>query len=175
MPTFVSAQCLAVKTMLLGVLATVSAGQARAQAPLVFVHGLNSGQTTWGTFPTDVQSAVPVIGRAANLSSFAYYDDQTVQLRNSLPSLFNQGPLGNLIAVGHSNGGMIGRGLAKSQPVQGLITIGTPHRGALLATGTFKTISSRFCKRGCTTSQIRLRSTSAFRTSILRVRFFVLR
>ena len=123
----------------LTVASTIGTAPVAAQAPLVFVHGFHSDQATWGSTPSAVAAGVAgfggqVITGAANLPSLSSYESQASQLGQNLPSLFPGYPLGNLIAVGHSNGGIVVRELAQTQPIQGLITIATPHQGAPLAT-----------------------------------------
>jgi pimeloyl-ACP methyl ester carboxylesterase len=111
-------------TMIARLLLTIAitSGVASGQVPIVFVHGLNSSGAAWGGTPAAVSGPLGLAPIVPSLPSFLFYDQQS-----AIPTL---------IAVGHSNGGMVSRSAnatAPQQPMQGIITIGTPHQGALLA------------------------------------------
>ena len=104
-----------------------------AQAPAAFVHGLASNASTWGSTPQELASQFNIQTRAPSLSAFSFYGSQAAQLNSWLPAQFSV-PLTNLIAIGHSNGGIVSREANRQfQPMQGVITIGTPHDGAFAA------------------------------------------
>jgi hypothetical protein len=107
----------------------VTAGSAIAQSPTVFVHGLNSSGGAWGATPYVLTPGIAPI--VPSLPSFLFFDQQSAILKGTIGL---QPP--NLIAIGHSNGGLVSRSAnatAPQQPMFGIITIGTPHQGALLA------------------------------------------
>lgn len=66
-----------------------------------------------------------------DLTSTDRLESQTTDLINRLDASGTDG----VLVVGHSQGGLIGRRLAQRRPdlVSGVLTVGTPHRGALLA------------------------------------------
>lgn len=105
-------------------------GSAAAQTPMVFVHGLNSNGTTWGSTPSAIAGQFYVNPMQPSLPSWDFFASQASSLRQQIG-----GQPQSLIAVGHSNGGIVSRVANRGgQPMQGIITVGTPHRGAQLAT-----------------------------------------
>ena len=118
-------------------------------ANIVYVHGINAGGDAWGT-PANregeggglrgkvrcrlkVQSDVaPTIGNRG-LDS---HDRQEAELDAYVRGLRER----SYILVAHSQGGLISRRVAQNYPgtehrdrVQAVVTIGTPHEGALIA------------------------------------------
>lgn len=114
-------------------------------ARLVFVHGINSDGIKWG-FQSNRSG---VRGRsycgmqidesqAPNLANrgFESHAAQTTQLRTIVRGMSDQ-----QILIGHSQGGLISRRVAhrltaqdgEGQRIRGVVTIGTPHQGALIA------------------------------------------
>lgn len=95
---------------------------------IAFQHGILSGACTWQyplpIFLTD-GSGGRIIG---NTQSLATYEEQAASFREQIPSNTN-----GWVLVGHSNGGVISRYLAQTQPsgfAKAVITINSPHAGA---------------------------------------------
>jgi PGAP1-like protein len=110
------------------------AAPVAAQTSVVFVHGLKSDGSTWGSTPGVVASQLYITPRQPSLSSFSFFSDQATQLQGLIGS-----QPANMIAIGHSNGGIVSRVAnyaGNAQPMQGIVTVGTPHRGAPLASNT---------------------------------------
>lgn len=108
--------------------------------PLVMQHGIWSDARTWGRTAGWLARDVQV--RSIHRFSLAWantYEDQAAELHRKIA-----GAIGGdrAVIIGHSNGGMIGRYLARrpsADPwtppanVEGVITVGTPHWGVPLA------------------------------------------
>jgi pimeloyl-ACP methyl ester carboxylesterase len=110
------------------------ASSATAQTPVVFVHGILSDGGTWGSTPAYIAGQFYVVTYQPSLPSLSRFENQAASLKGQVGY---QPP--NMIAVGHSNGGIVSRVANYTgvpQPMQGIVTIGTPHSGAPLATNT---------------------------------------
>jgi pimeloyl-ACP methyl ester carboxylesterase len=100
-------------------------GQER---PIVFIHGVASGPETWHDAAARLQSTLEIAPAGAR-----------VTWRNSLESQGSevQSQVGGLppstIAVGHSLGGLVARQWSRQRPLDGVITVGSPNRGAPIA------------------------------------------
>jgi pimeloyl-ACP methyl ester carboxylesterase len=95
---------------------------------VIFQHGFASGACTWKyqlPFLASYGAGGRVIG---STDALAQYEQQASTLRQQIPSGTN-----GWVLVGHSNGGIISRYLAQTQPsgfAKAVITINSPHRGA---------------------------------------------
>lgn len=119
-------------------------------ANIVYVHGINADGNAWGS-PT-ANNAVRGTNRcdlviaqdiapsltAGGVRGLGRHADQAAQLR----TIVGQEDVSNPIFVGHSQGGLVSRRVAQVfQPtggtplraVRGVVTTGTPHRGANIA------------------------------------------
>ncbi|MBW3570157.1 MAG: alpha/beta hydrolase [Gemmatimonadetes bacterium] len=101
-------------------------------APVLWQHGICSDGGTWnGMRPRIDQSHQILYEQAYSLNTLASLESQTVDLEGRVAA---RGIGGNVV-VSHSQGGLIARRLGQRRPdlVSGVITIGTPHQGALIA------------------------------------------
>lgn len=101
---------------------------ARAQdRPVVFVHGFMSDGTTWAGAASRLQAGLALVPATPTVSSPASYESQAAELQSQFGAL---GP--DVVAVGHSNGGLVSRQWSRQHPVSAIVTVGTPHHGAPL-------------------------------------------
>lgn len=101
--------------------ATASHAQDR---PVVFVHGLNSNGDTWKDAADRLAQYLAIAPHRPSLSGSSY-GDQANNLQGQLWWLPR-----TTVAVGHSNGGIVSRHWSALHEVSGIVTLGTPHRGA---------------------------------------------
>ena len=100
--------------------------------PVGLVHGFSSGPATWD----DLRSAL------SGYSQFSFPSPPLLAASSGVSLQAGQllswkGAFGlgsSLILVGHSQGGLVSRAASRTDSVSGLITIGTPHQGAFIAT-----------------------------------------
>jgi pimeloyl-ACP methyl ester carboxylesterase len=103
-------------------------GAAAAQdQQAVFIHGLGGSGADWEATAGRLQQMTAIEAHTPSLPWRESYDQQAVQLHNALGGLPS-----STVAVGHSNGGIVAREWSKHRPLSGIVTIGTPHRGAPL-------------------------------------------
>lgn len=108
--------------------------------PLIMQHGFWSDARTWGRmdgwFARDIQASS--IHRFT-LPWYSTYEDQAAELQRKITGAIGSA---GAVVIGHSNGGMIGRYLARhpsadpSFPpanISAVITVGTPHWGVPVA------------------------------------------
>jgi pimeloyl-ACP methyl ester carboxylesterase len=93
--------------------------------PAVFIHGLGSNSHTWDQAVSRLTPLLAIQPYQVDLDWRALYETQAAQLQQQLGSL-----PGNVIAVGHSNGGVIARQWNRSRDVGSLITLASPNQGA---------------------------------------------
>ncbi len=101
-------------------------------AGIVWQHGFCDGAETWlGMRPKIAQTHYVGLSQAYSLNSDAYIRTQVAELASRLAA---QPARGNVV-VGHSQGGLVARRLGQRHPdlVGTVITIGTPHKGARIA------------------------------------------
>jgi pimeloyl-ACP methyl ester carboxylesterase len=113
---------------------------------VVLQHGFFSDGRTWGRMRPWLKTDMAINNLLVQTTSWwKLYEDQAAELHRGIAgSISSQGA----ILIGHSNGGMVSRSLARNpvignerQPtgyvppaaISGVITIGTPHWGAPLA------------------------------------------
>jgi pimeloyl-ACP methyl ester carboxylesterase len=110
---------------LLCMLSTI--GPAAQDRPVVFLHGLGSSPETWQATANRLQAALAIQPAVPGLSSRAVYESQAAEVQNGLHGLAD-----NTVAIGHSNGGIVARQWSQGHALSGVVTLGTPHRGAPL-------------------------------------------
>jgi pimeloyl-ACP methyl ester carboxylesterase len=103
-------------------------GLAAQKTPVVFVHGFLSNGSTWDSASSRLQSQLAIQPYRPTLTWQDRYDDQAPQLQSALSSVPP-----SVIAVGHSNGGIVSRQWSRLRPVSGIVTMSTPHVGAPVA------------------------------------------
>jgi pimeloyl-ACP methyl ester carboxylesterase len=110
--------------------------QARTVSPgggaVVYQHGFCSDATTWSAMRQRVPETHRVgVEQSYSLTSYAPIESQVDDLAQRLTAT---GVPGNVV-VAHSQGGLVARRLGQRRPdlVSGVVTIGTPHEGALIA------------------------------------------
>lgn len=107
---------------------TVSSGGSG----VVYQHGFCSDARTWSAMRQRVPETHRVgVEQTYSLNSDAPIESQVDDLTSRLVAA---GVSGNVV-VGHSQGGLVARRLGQRRPdlVSGVVTIGTPHEGALIA------------------------------------------
>ncbi len=111
----------------LAVLAICSAASAQ-DTPVAFIHGVASGPDTWQEAADRLQSRLQVAPHRAEVSWWESLETQGSQMDAQLGGL-----PGSTVAVGHSLGGLVARQWSRSHQLDGVITLGTPNRGAPIA------------------------------------------
>lgn len=96
--------------------------------PVVFIHGFGSGPSTWDSAAARLSSQLAMQPRNADLNWRAPYGVQAGELQQELGSLPS-----SVVAVGHSNGGVVARQWSRGRSIDSLITLGSPNQGAPLA------------------------------------------
>jgi pimeloyl-ACP methyl ester carboxylesterase len=114
-------------TRLLVLVLTLAAPAAAQDRPAVFVHGLAASGPDWAATADRLRHAVTIEPHRPSLSWRESYDQQANELQGALGWL--PGPT---VAIGHSNGGIVSREWSRHRPLDGIVTIGSPHRGAPL-------------------------------------------
>lgn len=107
---------------------TLHAGPAHAQdRPVVFLHGINSDGGVWGAVADWLRGGLQIAPDLPTLTWRLSFEQQAGELnaRPEVPSL----PASTTL-IGHSNGGIVAREWVRGRSAGGLITIGSPHRGA---------------------------------------------
>ena len=93
--------------------------------PVVFIHGLASNSHTWDHAVSTLTPLLAIQPFKVDLDWRAIYETQAGQLQQQLGSLPN-----NVIALGHSNGGVIARQWSRSRDINSIITLASPNQGA---------------------------------------------
>ena len=115
--------CVIVMASLLG------CGSAWAQdRPTVFVHGLQGSANTWSAAANRLKAELAIRPYVPNLPWAEPFETQAGTLQSQFGSL-----PASTIAIGHSNGGIVSRQWSKQHPLSGVVTVGSPQRGAPLA------------------------------------------
>ncbi len=96
--------------------------------PVAFVHGLGASGGTWEEAAARLQGDLQLAAFRPDLSWRLPYGTQASELQHQLGWL-----PGSTVAIGHSNGGVIARQWNRGHALSGLVTLGTPNRGAPLA------------------------------------------
>ncbi len=105
---------------------------AAQDRPVAFVHGLRSQGSDWAATAARLGSRLAISPRTPDLPWKQPYEQQAQTLnQSSAMTGLSTSPM----AVGHSNGGIISRELSRLRHLDGIATIGTPHRGAPMVPG----------------------------------------
>lgn len=99
---------------------------------VLYQHGFCSDANVFFSFDERLAQSMAVArSRAFSLASTARIEDQVVALRNRMVSKTTDRPF----LIGHSQGGLVARRLGQLSPerISGVMTIGTPHLGSILA------------------------------------------
>lgn len=106
-----------------------AAAAATAQdTPVVFLHGFASSQDTWHAAATRLSATLRIEPHRVNLPWHEAIETQAATAQNAKGGLPP-----STIAVAHSQGGVVARQWSRSKPLSGILTLGTPHTGSLLA------------------------------------------
>jgi pimeloyl-ACP methyl ester carboxylesterase len=111
----------------LAVLSVASPAGAQDR-PVVFVHGFNSSPGTWDQAAGRLRNRAAIETHQPGVTWRESIETQANQVQNSLSGLPNSS-----IIIGHSLGGIVSRQWTRMHGVDGVVTIGSPHRGAPLA------------------------------------------
>jgi pimeloyl-ACP methyl ester carboxylesterase len=107
------------------VMALSAVSPAAAQdRPAVFIHGLASNSHTWDQAVSRLTPLLAMQPFQVDLDWRALYETQAGQLQQQLGGL-----PGDVVAVGHSNGGVIARQWSRSRSVGSIITLASPNQG----------------------------------------------
>jgi pimeloyl-ACP methyl ester carboxylesterase len=104
--------------------------------PTVFIHGLASQAAAWNDTALRLQRDVRITAYTIDLNWRDWYENQAQHLHHAAAGLANP-----VIAVGHSNGGIVARQWSKSRNLRSVVTMGTPHEGSLLVARTLSVIA----------------------------------
>ena len=120
------------KILGIGMLLLTAALPVQAQSQnhnVAFIHGLNGDASSWATAANQLSNTLPIQPQIVQYSS----DIRIPQIADAeYPALRD-----NSIIVSHSMGGMVSREMVREhgeEKIRALITVGTPHTGALAAT-----------------------------------------
>lgn len=114
--------------VLLAALLTGLAVPASAQDRVtLFLHGFSSSAATWQDTAARLGARLQIAPVVPNLPWHLPFDMQA----NHLNGLAGGAPP-DMVAIGHSNGGLVARQLSTKRPLGGLVTLGSPHGGAPL-------------------------------------------
>jgi pimeloyl-ACP methyl ester carboxylesterase len=116
----------AVRVAVLALLAVaaVSRPSVAQDQTVVFVHGLRGDGASWADTAQRLEADLAISAQHPTLDWRRTFPEQVSQLQQALGLL-----PASTIAVGHSNGGLVARAWSKSQPLAGLVTVGTPNWG----------------------------------------------
>ena len=122
---------------------------------VVWQHGWMSDGQTWCLMRQAARATHQIGYDQAHTTDWkAHIDDQANDLANRMSHFSTPS-----VVVAHSQGGLIARSLGQSRPdlVRGIITIGTPHLGAFLASNAKSAIAERLTNAivdGCNGTQM---------------------
>jgi pimeloyl-ACP methyl ester carboxylesterase len=100
-----------------------------AGTPVVFLHGFGSQAADWKATAVWLKDRLQIKSRRPELTWRNTFESQAHELQVESDGKYGALP-NNTIAVGHSNGGLVAREWSRLHRLGGIITLGTPHRGA---------------------------------------------
>ncbi len=111
------------------------ASSARAQdRDTVFLHGLNSDASQWEATATRLATELAIRPHRPGLDWRLFYETQAASLEHALGGALSP----DVVAVGHSNGGVVARQWTKHRGVGSLVTLGSPNQGAPIVNHLFE-------------------------------------
>lgn len=131
-------------TLLLLLLASTAAPAVAQDRLTVFLHGFNSGPDSWGNTASRLAVRLQIIKYVPTLPWHQPFEVQAQLLNHEANAA---GAPADTVVVGHSNGGVIARQLSTQRALGGMVSLGTPHRGALLA-ATIPAVAHRYAAMG---------------------------
>lgn len=112
---------------LAAVLCLISPPAAAQDRSVVFVHGFMSDGGTWAGAATRLAQRLEIAPSTPTLPSRSLYEAQAAALQSQVGHV-----PADVVAVGHSNGGLVSRQWSRQHPASAIVTLGTPHHGAPL-------------------------------------------
>lgn len=130
--------------LILALLAATAVPAAAQDRLTVFLHGFNSGPDSWGNTASRLAVRLQIIKYVPTLPWHLPYDTQATHLNHEANAA---GAPPNTVVVGHSNGGLVARQLSTKRALGGIVTLGSPHRGAPLAAN-IRGVAQRYLAMG---------------------------
>ena len=100
----------------------------------VFLHGLRSDPSQWNAAVGHLAPQLAIRPYQPALDWRAFFEVQAAALEHDLAGQLS----GDVIAVAHSNGGVVARQWTKNRDLRSLITLGSPNQNAPLANHIFE-------------------------------------
>lgn len=115
--------------------AVFAAPVAAQDRPVVFVHGLNGGPGTWQATADRLRKELQITTYVPGVPWADQFETQAGSLQAQLSNL-----PASAVAIGHSNGGIASREWSRHHPLSGVVTVGSPQRGAPLVNAIFSVL-----------------------------------
>ncbi len=107
---------------------------ATLDKPVAFLHGFNSGASTWNSAMGTLRNSLRIKAAAPTTTWWASINSQAAELPPQLNAFFGSDSTLKVKLVAHSQGGVVGRAFSRiSTRSDGLVTVGSPHLGADIA------------------------------------------
>jgi triacylglycerol lipase len=109
---------------------------APVDIPILLIPGYCCNRALWFDLARTLRAAGRKVTPVTLEPPFADIDQLSIQLEQHVARMRGQTGAERVLLVGHSMGGLVARALLSrngGEGVAGLITLGTPHRGSLLA------------------------------------------
>ncbi len=107
---------------------------ATLDKPVAFLHGFNSGASTWNSAMGTLRNSLRIKSAAPTTTWWASINSQAAELPPQLNTFFGSDTTLKVKLVAHSQGGVVGRAFSRiSTRSDGLVTVGSPHLGADIA------------------------------------------
>jgi hypothetical protein len=113
-------------TTLIVCLLSLAASVEAQDRDTVFLHGLRSDPSQWEPTSTRLASELAIRPIRPALEWSQLFETQAANLERALGASLPA----DLVAVGHSNGGVVARQWVKSRDAGALVTLGSPNQGA---------------------------------------------
>ena len=112
-------------TVVVGVLLLGGAPARTQERPAVFVHGFNADEGTWRNTADRLRATLDIHPYVPRLPWAETFETQGADLQRQFGGLPD-----STIAIGHSNGGIAARQWSRLRDLSGVMTVGSPQRGA---------------------------------------------